>query len=99
MGRWSLFQHLDDAGRDYPNPNLYFSNYYNLNLDNPVALQFTLEVTNPGTITGKHLNAGVVAHYTANRDEYLQEFKDLLSLFPDWTTTTDWISTFKSYEF
>lgn len=100
FGKWSLFQHLDDVGRNYPNPRLYFSNYYNLNLVDREDLEFSLEVTVSGTVTGKRLNAGIVAHYTANRHEpYSQEFTDLLSRFPDWTTTSDWISTFKSYEF
>lgn len=99
FGKWSLFQHLDDEGRSYPNPILYMSRYFNLNLDNRPDLHFTLELRIPETVTGKVLDAGILADYNAFRDNYSPEFTELLDRFPAWTTTTDWISTFKTYEF
>lgn len=99
FGNWSLFQHLIDAGQWYPNPNLYSTTNYNLFLENRPELDFTLEVTLPTGYSGQVLNAGVLSHYTANRNNYSEEYTELLEKFPSWTTTTDWISTFKSYEF
>lgn len=99
LGRWSMFRHLDEKNMNYPNPRLYFINFSNVHVEDRPELTFWLEVDLQGTITGKRLNIGIVSHYSAERDAYSQAYKDFLRLFPDWTTTTDWITTFTSYEF
>lgn len=93
FGRWSLFPDNNFS------QTLYSSNYINLHLENRPDLEFTLELTLPSTEMGTVLRAGVQSQYTAHRDNYAQEYKVLLSQFPRWTTTNDWITTFKSYEF
>lgn len=99
LGRWSMFRHLEEKNMNYPNPWLYFINFSNVYVDNRPDLTFWLEVDLQGTITGPRLNIGIVSHYSAERDAYSEEYKDFLRLFPDWTTTTDFITTFTSYEF
>lgn len=101
LGRWSLFQHLEDTNQAPNNPWLYSSSYFNLFLDRP-ELDFWIEMNIPaGSPSVNHkFNVGILAHYSANnRHAYTEEFKDLLKSLPDWMTTTDWISTYKSYEF
>lgn len=94
FGRWSLFPENNFS------PTLYSSNYINLHLENRPDLEFTLDITLPSsTDLVTVLRAGVQSQYTAHRDNYAQEYEDLLSQFPRWTTTNDCITTFKSYEF
>lgn len=104
LGKWSLFEHLDRNNQSYPNSDSYVSNYFNLNLENRQDLEFSLEVFYQHEISNSFdqpsiIEVGVAAQYTAYRTNYAPEFVELLEKFPDWTTTTDWIYTYKSYEF
>lgn len=80
---------------------IFPATYFNLDrTENRTDLDFTLDLKLSDAITtGKKLNVGILAQYTAHRDNYCADFGKLLNDLPDWITTTDMIATFHSYEF
>lgn len=96
--KWSLYENIEESNQYHKNQPLYFISSYNLYQDRPDT-HFSVDIEVPSSWTGKRLNIGIAAHYTADRSSFSQEYEKFLAQFPDWTTLNDWISTFKSYEF
>lgn len=99
LGRFSLFEVLEENGLTFHNPRMYLVTLMNLFIENRPTTDFWLDINHPTTVSGKRIDVGVVAHYTEERDAYSPAFQEFLDVFPDWTTTTDWISSYTYYEF
>lgn len=96
LGSWSLYK----DGKEMPsNWQLYAINYHNLYVEDRPNLNFWIEMEIRDEVVENRFRVGILAHYTADRNSYTDEYQNLLNTLPDWTTTYDWISTFKSYVF
>lgn len=59
-------------------------------------LQFEHDQANPD---GPYFKMAVGVHFLYHQEYYTAEYKEFLSTFPDWTYTTDWISSYESWVF
>lgn len=48
---------------------------------------------------GPYFKMAVVSHFLYHQEYYTDEYKEFLGTFPDWTYTTDWISSYESWVF